>query len=76
VSEKPIRVYFKGVAKRVWTKIGGARNEPLDARVLAMAALEGLRSTGLKLDKEHAALQRARQSGPATEVIRSQWMAR
>jgi len=50
-SERPLRKYHKGVARRVWTKVPGARNEPLDCRVLAMAALEGLKASGLRLSK-------------------------
>ena len=42
-------VAHKGVARRVWTKALGARNEPLDCRILAMAALEGLKAPGLRL---------------------------
>jgi phage terminase large subunit GpA-like protein len=48
-SERPLRKYHKGVARRVWTKTQGARNEPLDCRILAMAALEGLKASGLRL---------------------------
>jgi phage terminase large subunit GpA-like protein len=48
-SERPIRKYHKGVARRVWTKAQGARIEPLDCRILAMAALEGLKASGLRL---------------------------
>jgi len=50
-SERPLRKYHKGVARRVWTKAAGVRNEPLDCRVLAMAALEGLKASGLRLRK-------------------------
>jgi phage terminase large subunit GpA-like protein len=50
-SERPLRKYHKGVARRVWTKAAGARNEPLDCRVLAMAALEGLKTSGLRLNR-------------------------
>ena len=50
-SERPLRKYHKGVARRVWTKVQGARNEPLDCRILAMAALEGLKASGLRVVK-------------------------
>ena len=50
-SERPLRKYHKGVARRIWTKSPGVRNEPLDCRVLAMAALEGLKASGLRLRK-------------------------
>ncbi len=51
-SERPLRKYHNGVAKRVWTPIGGVRNEPLDCRVYALAALEGLKASGLRLENE------------------------
>ena len=51
-SERPLRKYHNGVARRVWTPIGGARNEPLDCRIYAMAALEGLKASGLRLETE------------------------
>jgi len=50
-SERPLRKYHKGVARRVWTKAANARNEPLDCRILAMAALEGLKASGLRLTR-------------------------
>jgi phage terminase large subunit GpA-like protein len=50
-SERPLRRYHKGAARRVWTKVPGTRNEPLDRRILAMAALEGLKASGLRLAK-------------------------
>jgi phage terminase large subunit GpA-like protein len=51
-SERPLRKYHNGVARRVWTPVGGARNEPLDTRIYAMAALEGLKASGLRLERE------------------------
>jgi len=48
-SERPLRKYHKGIARRVWTKIQGPRNDPLDCRILAMAALEGLKASGFRL---------------------------
>jgi phage terminase large subunit GpA-like protein len=59
-SERPLRKYHKGVARRVWTPVGGARNEPLDTRIYAMAALEGLKASGLRLERE----ARRREGGP------------
>jgi phage terminase large subunit GpA-like protein len=47
-SERPLRKYHKGVARRVWMKAASARNEPLDCRILAMAALEGLKASGFR----------------------------
>ena len=51
-SERPLRKYHQGVARRIWIPIGGARNEPLDCRIYAMAALEGLKASGLRLEAE------------------------
>ena len=51
-SERPLRKYHNGVARRVWTPVGGARNEPLDCRIYALAALEGLKASGLRLENE------------------------
>jgi phage terminase large subunit GpA-like protein len=48
-SERPTRKYHRGVARRVWLLQPGARNEPLDARILSMAPLEGLKASGLRL---------------------------
>jgi len=51
-AEKPVRSYVKGVPVRKWVARG--RNEALDCRVYALAALHGLRAMGLDLDKEAA----------------------
>jgi phage terminase large subunit GpA-like protein len=51
-SERPLRKYHNGIARRVWTPVGGARNEPLDTRIYAMSALEGLKASGLRLERE------------------------
>ena len=51
-AEKPVRSYIKGVPVRKWVSRG--RNEALDCRVYALAALHGLRAMGLDLDKEAA----------------------
>jgi phage terminase large subunit GpA-like protein len=56
-SERPLRKYHNGVARRVWTPVGGARNEPLDTRIYAMAALEGLKASGLRLDRQQSSGQ-------------------
>jgi phage terminase large subunit GpA-like protein len=69
-SERPLRKYFKGVARRVWTPVGGARTEPLDCRVYALAALEGLKASGFRFERAAA----AEGQKPAPPVIRSQFM--
>jgi phage terminase large subunit GpA-like protein len=38
-SEKRVTRYFKGRPRKEWVKVGTKRNEPLDCRVYAMAAL-------------------------------------
>jgi phage terminase large subunit GpA-like protein len=72
-SERPIRRFFKGVARREWTKTQGARNEPLDCRILCMAALEGLKASGLRLEIEAERLKRPT-APPRPAVVRSKWM--
>jgi phage terminase large subunit GpA-like protein len=52
VSERAIRKYKAGVARIEWVKDPAVRNEPLDCRVYAMAALHGLHAKGLRLDGE------------------------
>jgi len=48
--------YVKGFALRYWCKPDGRRNEALDCRVYAYAALHGLLSMGLNLNKRAQAL--------------------
>src|SRR5690606_3304922 len=43
--------YVKGFPQRFWWKPDGRRNEALDCRVYAYAALHGLLSMGLNLNK-------------------------
>ncbi|MGO8843562.1 MAG: terminase gpA endonuclease subunit [Methyloceanibacter sp.] len=69
-SERPVRKYHKGVARRVWAKVSGARNEPLDCRILAMAALEGLKASGLRL-----ALLSGLKDRPARRRSMGEWAA-
>ena len=68
-SERPLRKYHKGVARRVWTKAPGVRNEPLDCRILAMAALEGLKASGLRLTRL------SRREGSARQRSMGEWAA-
>jgi phage terminase large subunit GpA-like protein len=44
--------YTKGFAHREWTKKAGARNEALDARNYAYAALQSLIAGGFRLNKQ------------------------
>ncbi|MDQ0512714.1 phage terminase large subunit family protein [Ancylobacter amanitiformis] len=86
VAERPVRRYTRGVARIEWVPDPGVRNEPLDCRVYATAALHGLYAAGLSLsdlaDKCEAALP-ANTSAPQPSsspkpagVLRSQWMSR
>lgn len=69
-AERPIRKFHRGVAKIEWVKDTGVRNEPLDCRVYATAALHGLYATGYRLDAPIgvAGTQAARM------VVKSKWL--
>lgn len=76
-SEKKITQYHHGFPKRVWKKQDGARNEALDCRVYAYAALYSLYAAGLRLNPEAdriAALvaQRSKQPRPADSTSQPQ----
>jgi phage terminase large subunit GpA-like protein len=78
-AERPIRRFVKGVAIREWTKAAFTRNEALDCRVYALAALHGLRSYGLDLNREAERQTIVAETTPAPtapRVIRSKWMGR
>ena len=67
-----------GFPERVWVKPGGARNEALDCRAYALAALHGLYQAGWKLN-EHADRLAAMAAGrveppPGYETYRSKFM--
>ena len=69
-AERPIRKFHKGVAKIEWITDNSARNEPLDCRVYATAALHGLYATGYRLD---TAVGLA--SAPAAKMaVKSRWL--
>ncbi|WP_246787072.1 phage terminase large subunit family protein [Bartonella bovis] len=51
-AEKKVIKYFKGHQRIEWHKSETARNEALDCRVYAYAALQGLILAGLNLNKE------------------------
>ncbi|MDR3741817.1 MAG: phage terminase large subunit family protein, partial [Terracidiphilus sp.] len=48
-AEKKYTRYHNGFAKHEWKKDSGARNEALDCRVYAYAALQSLFASGLRL---------------------------
>jgi len=84
VAERPVRRWTKGVARIEWVPDPGVRNEPLDCRVYATAALHGLYAAGLSLADLVAKADAAplkTDSAPADEqetrttpVVRSSWM--
>jgi phage terminase large subunit GpA-like protein len=83
VSERPIRRFVHGVPRLEWVHDRTVRNEALDARVYASAALHGLRAHGFRLDDAAAKvaetpLRSAVVSPPPRPqaVIRSSWMSR
>ncbi|BBF94903.1 phage terminase large subunit family protein [Blastochloris tepida] len=49
VAERAVRKYTRGVARLEWVKDAGVRNEGLDTRVYATAALHGLYAAGWRL---------------------------
>lgn len=70
VAERPINRWHKGVAKVEWLVDKGVRNEPLDCRVYATAALSGLYAEGFSLGRLPAVPRKP------TERITSRWMDR
>lgn len=85
-AEKPIKVYKNGIAKIKWVPVSGARNEPLDCRVYAYAALHGVATTGIRLNELadtlaekpiKTDLKKDHKGATARSgVIRSKWMER
>jgi len=72
-------VVERGIRK--FAKPAGVRNEALDARAYALAALHSLYMAGFKLDAHAAAFAEKRETSPspaarppARQVIRSSWM--
>jgi phage terminase large subunit GpA-like protein len=68
-AERPIRKYRRGVATIEWLVDRGVRNEPLDCRVYATAALHGLYAVGYRLEAVTAA-------SPVVVAGKSRWMGR
>ncbi|MEO5335063.1 MAG: phage terminase large subunit family protein [Magnetococcus sp. YQC-5] len=56
-AESVVTRYVKGRQVREWFKKSGDRNEALDCRVYAMAALHGLISMGLQINREAEMLE-------------------
>jgi phage terminase large subunit GpA-like protein len=86
-AEKITTRYHKGHPIREWIKKSHDRNEALDARVYSLAALHGLMSIGLQLNREADRLEnvpmksvseepviRPPAKRPQRRVIQSTWM--
>lgn len=86
LAERPIRKYSRGVPRIEWVVDRGVRNEPLDCRIYAIAALAGLGAAGLSLSEAASKVSEAPQradgtrtqapAGPAVTTVKSQWMSR
>ena len=59
VSERPVRKYTRGVVRIEWIVDKGIRNEPLDCRNYATAALQGLYASGFSLSETVAQINQA-----------------
>jgi phage terminase large subunit GpA-like protein len=83
-AERVVTRFERGRPIRLWQpRREGERNEALDTTVYAMAALHGLISMGLRLNKEAESLGASPRKGAApapagptepAKVIRSRWM--
>jgi phage terminase large subunit GpA-like protein len=78
-SERIATRLRNGFPERIWVKPGGVRNEALDCRAYALAALHGLYMSGLKLN-EHCDRLAAMISGkpnpaPAYQVYKSKFVS-
>lgn len=76
-AERPIRRFVKGVAVREWVKAAHHRNEALDCRVYALAALQGLRAFGFDLDATAGlgtSLPPGSRQYTRPSVFKSKWM--
>lgn len=85
LAERAVRKWRRGVARIEWIPDTGVRNEPLDCRVYAMAALAGLAAAGVRIAEAATAIEAApERTGtedvvkPSTPVakIKSKWMER
>ncbi|HSI42118.1 MAG TPA: phage terminase large subunit family protein [Xanthobacteraceae bacterium] len=78
VAERPVRRFTKGVARIEWVHDPGVRNEPLDCRVYATAALHGLYAAGLSLADAVARIESAelRTESPAPAAVPRQTVFR
>lgn len=83
-SERPVRKWKKGVARIEWLVDSGVRNEPLDCRVYAAAALQGLGTVRVTM-QDYATqifgfpIRQARSGVPdddtnSKRIFKSQWV--
>ena len=85
MSERRVRTYRRGLLASEWKRDSAIRNEPLDCRCYAFAALAGLQVLGLRIAGEATAVADlplfANRPTPAEEgaakpaTIQSRWMA-
>ena len=85
LAERAVRKWKAGVARIWWVADPNVRNEPLDCRVYACAALAGLTSAGLNLaEAARVVSEAAERKGeaeaepvkPVAAKIRSNWLGR
>ncbi len=76
LGEVLVTTYAKGQPKREWRPKPGVRQEALDARVYAYAALRALVSMGLSLDNEADRILAANRPRPVPEddTDRAKWL--
>jgi phage terminase large subunit GpA-like protein len=76
LGEVLVTTYAKGQPKREWRPKPGVRQEALDARVYAYAALRALISMGLSLDNEADRILAANRPRPVPEddTDRAKWL--
>ncbi len=76
LGEVLVTTYAKGQPKREWRPKPGVRQEALDARVYAYAALRALVSMGLSLDNEADRILAANRPRPVPEddTDRARWL--
>jgi phage terminase large subunit GpA-like protein len=77
-AERLLKTWRRGVPIREWRKDPGVRNEALDCRVYAYAALQGFRAMGWKLEREEEPQKPAKADTRSTTImpklIKSRWM--
>lgn len=71
LSEKPVRKFSRGVARIEWIVDRGVRNEPLDCRIYAIAALAGLGAAGFSLSEAAEKLLNAPPRESSAQAVRS-----